>query len=151
LGKVATQLFLALGNTPNTGAVVTGSFWAVRESNPMPLVSSLLAPFSEDPTGLQFHVQAADTLPFTGELTGRFLSLHDNVVRATASFASTPPGDWWVADCGTSEAAFTLGIDEPGSVALLMPRNWISATALAADILGLWIAKGEGQHTGGAV
>ena len=143
LGKNVSQLFLAVSNTFKSGAEVTGSFWAMRESTPIPLVSSVLATFSDDPTGVKLEVEVADTMPFTGELAGRFLNLPDGPVIPTAPFAPAPPGDWWVAECGLPKAAFILGINDVTCTALVVPRDWGSARVLAAGFLGLWIREGE--------
>jgi hypothetical protein len=138
-----TQLFLAVANTSKSGAAVSGSFWALRESTPIPLVSSLLATFSDDPTGLKLEVWVADTMPFTGELAGRFLSLRDDAIVPTMPFAPAPQGDWWVANCGVAQAAFMVGINDVDGTAIVVPKDWHSAKALAAGFLGLWIRKGE--------
>jgi len=149
-GKHVTEVILAVGNTNQPGAVVTGSLWAVKGSNPIPLVSALLATFSEETAGLRFQLEAADTMPFTGELMGRFLSWRDDAGVGTVPFSPMPLGDWWVADCGAGMGAFTLGINEPASTAVLVPKDWSSAKALAAAILGLWISNNGPPATDGA-
>ena len=150
LGKNVTHLSLAVANVSKSGAAVSGSFWASRESTPIPLVSSLLAAFSDDPTGLKLDVWVADTMPFTGELAGRFLSLRDDAVAPTAPFAPSPAGDWWLANCALPQAAFLLGINDLECKAILVPRDWQSAKTLAAGFLGLWVRKGESWSGDGA-
>ena len=150
LGKNVTQLVLAVGNTTKSGAAVTGSFWAVRESTPAPLISSLIATFSDAPAGLKLLAEAADTMPFTGELIGRFLSFRNDAPKLSALFAPTPPGDWWVADCVVDRATFFLGIDDLNCTALLVPKNWASVALLAGRFLGLWVAVGESFNSDGA-
>src|SRR5690349_11321886 len=110
LGKNVTQLILATANTTKEGAAVSGSIWAVRDSSPIPLMTALLAP--NVPVGLKLQVEAADTMPFTGELAGRFLSLQQDATVPTALFAPTPPGDWWVALCTAGTGGFLLGIND---------------------------------------
>ena len=150
LGQHVTQLFLAVGNTNKSGAAVTGSFWAVRESTPIPLIASLMATFTNDPTGSKMFVEVADTMPFTGELVGRFLSLRDDAPVQTAHFAPAPPGDWWVADCRISRASFFLGIDDLNCRAVLVPKNLESVFILAGLFLGLWVTNGQPSGVDGA-
>src|SRR5512143_823125 len=62
-----TEIFLATSNVVEPGEPVTGSMWAVRTSNPVPLVSKILSTYSPDTTRGTLPVLPADTLPFTGE------------------------------------------------------------------------------------
>ena len=145
-----TELFLATSNITNPGDPVTGSFWAVRSSNPIPLIAALLQMYPLDPTRLTLQVPPADTLPFTAEFLGRFLSWRQDAVR-TVPFTPVPPGDWWVANCLVgSGGQFFLGINEIESVAAIVPQGRPSARILAASLLGLWIATDGSSDTGGA-
>ena len=103
-----------------------------------------------DSLGGSVNMTQPPPLPFTGELAGRFLSLRDDPVAPTAPFAPSPAGDWWVANCALPQAAFLLGINDLECKAILVPRDWQSAKALAAGFLGLWIKKGESWSADGA-
>ena len=139
-GKHVSEVIVAAGNTNEPGASVTGSFWAVRNSNPIPLVSALLGTFADDITGLCIQLRIADSIPFAGELMGRFLGWRENAGMGTVPFSPAPPGDWWVADCVADVGAFVLGINELESTAAIVPKDWATAKALAGGFLGLWIS-----------
>ena len=147
-----TELFLATGNITNPGDSVTGSFWAVRTSNPIPLISALLGMYPRDPSGLMLQVPPSDTLPFTGEFMGRFLSWREDAGVGTVPFSPMPPGDWWVTTCLVESGGKSiLGINEIESVAAIVPENRWSARVLSASLLGLWITTdGSGDPSGAA-
>src|SRR5262245_33476616 len=148
LGKSVTELILATTNTTELGAAVSGSLWAVRDSSPIPLLTALLPPQRHH--GLKLQVEAADTMPFAGELAGRFLSLRNDVNVPTGLFSVTPPGDWWVALCAAGRGTFLLGVNDLACSALLAPSDEGSAKGLAGSLLGLWIGGTTTPHDVGA-
>ena len=104
-------------NVTDAGAAVNGSIWAIRSSEPGPLVAALFAAAGITAPTVYLQVRAADALPFEGTLVGRFLGR-----RADGTFGPTPPGDWWVASCVTPPGnAFTLATNEIESSALILP------------------------------
>ena len=137
-----TDLFLAVKNVTDAGAAVNGSIWAIRSSEPGPLVAALFAAAGVPTQTLYLQAKAADALPFEGTLVGRFLGRRADAAPGAAGFGPTPPGDWWVATCVTPPGnAFTLAINEIASSALILPGSRQAAEALANQIMGLWKAR----------
>ena len=142
---------LAVKNVAEPGAVVTGSIWAVRASNPIPLVSELLGTFPVDPQSIKFSVGTRDALPFSGELMGRFLDWRKDAGPGTIPFSPASPGDWWVASCALGTGGkFTLGINEVESAAVLLPADPNSVIGLVSGLLGLWLTPETTSPAGGA-
>jgi hypothetical protein len=151
LAPASTEIFLATSNVTNPGDPVTGSMWAVRVSNPVPLVSTILSPFRRNLSRLTLQVPPTDTLPFSGEFLGRFLSWREGAGPGTIPFTPIPQGDWWVASCSIGGGGtFVLGINEVESLATIVVGSLLSAKLLAAALLGLWLATDGPSQPGGA-
>jgi hypothetical protein len=148
-----TEIFLATSNVVNPGEPVTGSIWAVRSSNPVPLVSRILGSYHRETAHLVLRVPPADTLPFTGEFLGRFLSWREGAspTSTTIPFTPIPSGDWWVANCQVGAGGtFILGINDVESQAMMVISGFLSAKLLAEALYGLWLSTDGTPQIGGA-